>query len=145
MLKNKISYTMLCMATLLNGGNNTRLDEKLNTITETRNRIKSSIADGSLQHLKDLTNNLIAELKSLPQYVDQDGDTLITIRRTYPVTTGVTSYQHEISKELFFDKIHNIETLKNQATDPEQFNQIIKLVGDDIVSLFIYNDDDDIQ
>lgn len=146
MLKNKILYSLLivCVATLLNADNNAKLDEKLSNITIIRNHIKSGIANSSVQQLKGLTDNLIAELKSLPQYVDQDGDTLITIRRTFPVTTGVTSYQHEISKKLFFDEIHKIETLTNQATDPEQFNQIIKLV-DDIVLHFVYNDDDDIQ
>lgn len=140
MLKNKILYALLtiCTATLLNSSNNTKLNEKLNIITTTRNRIESGIVNSSVQQLKGLTNELTEELKSLPQYLEQANDMLIVIKQNVPVTSGITSWKCEISKKDFFEKIHNIETICSQATSPKQFNQIINFI-DDIMNYFVYN------
>jgi len=112
-----------------------QLNKRLRIITKIRDQLKSGIMNASLQDLKKLTNDLVSQLKTIPNYLEQDDNTLMVVK-SMPVTSGITLKRTAFPKNKFFGKIQKIETINMQATQQNQFNQIVSLT-DAILGYFI--------
>lgn len=132
MLKNKILVTLLiCNITTGLNALNSNFDNTLDTATQIAAEISSGFKNSSkklsLEDLKKLTNDLVNQLKTIPNYVMQSNGMLI-IEKESPVTSGISIWKKEISKQKFIHDIDIIETLSKQATQSEQFKKIIELI-----------------
>lgn len=131
MLKNKffISLLMCAIVTMLKA-----LDDRFDNALHNAEQIARQLAldvknhQDSLFDIKNKTRSLISQLRTLPNYLQHDGDTLF-IEIGYPTTSGIIIWENKISKQAFLDDINNIEKLYKQATNKEQFSNIINLLN----------------
>lgn len=133
MLKKRTTYSIIilsiCNATLTLNALTSNFENTFNHAEQIATKITSGFKTEqlSIEKLKELTNDLVCELKKIPNHLEQSNGMLI-IEREYPVTSGIIARKKEISKQTFFNDIDTIETLSKQATQLQQFQKIIELI-----------------
>jgi len=139
MSTNKILNILLLISitTGLNSFTGPKFDNALKTAEQTAKKINTNFnsKNPSVENLRQLTKELVPQLKLIPVSLQQTKDTFI-IQKESPTTSGAITWEQEISKQKFFNDINNIEKLNKQVTKPKQFQEIVQDINNFFITYF---------